>query len=133
MQNWPGEDLKPTRDSFWAYIFYRLCSIAALRARALGVSEVAMTSKIELSNGDDTVPLTVTVTKASELSGLGLTSIWAFLKDHRLEAVRLPGVRRTLVSYRSLAKLLAPSAEATPRRGSGRPRKIAQSKRAHAT
>jgi hypothetical protein len=85
-------------------------------------------SEIELSNGDDTIPLTVTVTKACELSGFGPTSIWAFLKDRRLEAVRLPGVRRTLISYRSLVKLLAPSAEATPRRRPGRPRKTAQSK-----
>ena len=127
MQNWPGENLKPTRDSFWAYIFYRLCSIAALRARSRGVSEVAMTSETELSNGDDTVPLTVTVAKACELSGFGPTSIWAFLKDRRLEAVRLPGVRRTLISYRSLAKLLAPSAEATPRRRPGRSRAIQKS------
>ena len=54
----------------------------------------------------DTNPLAVTVQRACELSGLGATSIWAFLKDGRLEAVRVPGVRRTLVSYASLARLL---------------------------
>ena len=48
----------------------------------------------------DSDPLAVTVQRACELSGLGPTSIWAFLKDGRLEAVRVPGVRRTLVSYR---------------------------------
>ena len=67
-------------------------------------------------------PLAVTVGRACELSGFGPTSIWAFLRDGRLEAVRVPGVRRTLINYRSLAKLLAPPTEA-PRRRRGRPRK----------
>jgi NAD(P)-dependent dehydrogenase (short-subunit alcohol dehydrogenase family) len=48
------------------------------------------------------------VLRACELSGFGPTSINAFLKDGRLEAVRVPGVRRTLVSYASLERLLAP-------------------------
>jgi hypothetical protein len=62
-------------------------------------------------------PLAVTVKKASQLSGLGLTSIWAFIRDGRLDAVRVPGVRRTLVSYASLARLLAPpSSSPTVRR-----------------
>jgi hypothetical protein len=60
----------------------------------------------------DISPLAVTVQRACELSGLGATSIWAFLKDGRLEAVRVPGVRRTLVSYASLARLLAPPSAA---------------------
>jgi hypothetical protein len=54
----------------------------------------------------DDPPLAVTVKRASELSGLGLTSIWAFLRDGRLEPVRVPGVRRTLVSYPSLLDYL---------------------------
>lgn len=68
-------------------------------------------------------PLAVTVRRACELSGLGPTSIWAFLRDGRLEAVRLPGVRRTLVSYRSLVRLLAPAVESPPPRRRGRPRR----------
>lgn len=72
----------------------------------------------------DAAPLAVTVRRACELSGLGPTSIWAFLRDGRLEAVRVPGVRRTLVSYRSLARLLAPPPGPPPRRR-GRPRKAA--------
>lgn len=73
----------------------------------------------------DDPPLAVTVKRASELSGLGLTSIWAFLRDGRLEAVRVPGVRRTLVSYPSLALLLAPpSTSPAARRRRGRPRKV---------
>jgi hypothetical protein len=59
----------------------------------------------------NTNPLAVTVKRACELSGLGPTSIWAFLKDGRLEAVRVPGVRRTLVSYPSLARRLAPPSD----------------------
>ena len=70
-------------------------------------------------------PLAVTVRRASKLSGLGLTSIWAVFRDGRLEPVRVPGVRRTLVSYASLARLLSPSAEAPQPRKRGRPRKTA--------
>jgi hypothetical protein len=69
-------------------------------------------------------PLAVTVRRACELSGLGPTSIWAFIRAGRLEAVRVPGVRRTLVSYASLARLLTPAAELSPPpRRRGRPRK----------
>ncbi len=72
----------------------------------------------------DLEPLAVTIAKACQLSGFGPTSIWAFLKDGRLKAVRVPGVRRTLISYGSLAQLLAPPSDSftTPRRR-GRPRK----------
>ena len=71
-------------------------------------------------------PLAVTVQQACQLSGLGPTTIWAFLKDGRLEAVRVHGVRRTLVSYASLERLLAPSDIAPPQpqpRRRGRPPK----------
>jgi excisionase family DNA binding protein len=71
----------------------------------------------------DTGPLAVTVRQACELTGLGPTSIWAFIKDGRLEAVRIPGVRRTLVSYPSLTRLLAPPAPQPKPRRQGRPRK----------
>jgi hypothetical protein len=59
----------------------------------------------------NTNPLAVTVPQACELSGLGATSIWAALKDGRLDAVRVPGVRRTLVGYASLERLLAPPSD----------------------
>jgi hypothetical protein len=71
----------------------------------------------------DGSPIAITVRRACELSGLGPTSIWGFLKDGRLEAVRVPGVRRTLVSYASLVRLLAPPSESPPpprRRGRSR-------------
>ena len=62
-------------------------------------------------------PLSVTVAEACRLTGLGPTSIWSFLKTGRLEAVRVPGVRRTLVSYASLARLLSsPPNPPEPRR-----------------
>jgi hypothetical protein len=67
-------------------------------------------------------PLAVTVARACELSGFGQTSIWAFIKDGRLAAVRLPGVRRTLVSFESLRRLLeGASTGQRPKRGRGRP------------
>jgi hypothetical protein len=79
-----------------------------------------MTSKTEV-----VAPIAVSVAKACELSGFGPTSIWAFLKSGRLEAVRVPGVRRTLVSYQSLARLLSPPSDAPQPRKRGRPRKTA--------
>ena len=76
------------------------------------------------SSTDDIKPLAVTVQRACELSGFGATSVWAMLRDGRLEPVRVDGVRRTLVSYRSLAKLLTPPTDSPPEpRRRGRPRK----------
>jgi len=75
--------------------------------------------------GTDQSLIAVTVHRACEISGIGKTSIWALLKDGRLKAVRVPGVRRTLVSYASLAQLLAasqPDSSQPLRRG--RPRKL---------
>ena len=83
-----------------------------------------MTSTTEILKSDEAVPLAVTVTKACKLSGFGPTSIWTFLKDGRLRAVRVPGVRRTLVSYESLRQLLASPDDGPPRRSRGRPRKL---------
>jgi hypothetical protein len=75
----------------------------------------------------DVLPLAVTVRRACELTGLGQTTIWGLLAENRLEAVDVPGVRRKLISYRSLVRLLLPpEPEATPpRRKRGRPRKPA--------
>lgn len=83
-----------------------------------------MTSETEISNSNGTAPISVTVAKACELTGLGPTTIWNFLKSGRLVAVRMPGVRRTLVSYASLVRLLSPSSDAPQPRKRGRPRKM---------
>lgn len=63
-------------------------------------------------------PLAVTVRRASELTGLGQTTLWGYVRTGALIAVRPPGTRRTLVAYDSLKQLLKPLArrEATPRR-----------------
>jgi hypothetical protein len=83
-----------------------------------------MTTATRIPAGDNMAPLAVTVAEACRLSGLGPTSIWAFLKGGRLTAVRVPGVRRTLISYSSLSRLLAaPSEQSPPRRKRVRPRK----------
>jgi hypothetical protein len=85
-----------------------------------------MTHQTELSRDHAAVlPLAVTVARACELTGFGQTSIWAFIKDGRLEAVRLPGFRRTLVSYDSLKRLIegAKCAGGPVKRGPGRRRK----------
>jgi hypothetical protein len=72
----------------------------------------------------DLTPLAVTVRRACELSGLGATTVWGFIRAGRLVAVRPPGTRRTLITYESLARLLAPviDPQAETRRR-GRPRK----------
>ena len=54
------------------------------------------------------VPITVTVPRACELSGFGLTTIWKFIKEGRLRVRRVPGVDRTLIVYSSLQALLTP-------------------------
>jgi hypothetical protein len=56
----------------------------------------------------DATPLSVTVPQACRLSGYGPTTIWALVRDGRLKPVRVPGVRRTLISYPSLVRLLTP-------------------------
>jgi hypothetical protein len=69
-------------------------------------------------------PITVTVSEACRLSGFGPTTIWKFLKDGRLTAVRLPGVDRTLVLYESLRQLLeGAGTQLREKRRRGRPRK----------
>jgi hypothetical protein len=72
-------------------------------------------------------PLTVTVARACELSGFGLTTLWRLIKEGRLKVRRVPGVDRTLVTYASLQELLTPAAHENttvppPRRPRGRPR-----------
>lgn len=79
----------------------------------------------EVENERD--PITVTVPRACELSGFGLTTIWKFIKEGRLRVRRVPGVDRTLIVYSSLQALLTPDpSENTtvpaPRRPRGRPR-----------
>ena len=68
-------------------------------------------------------PLAVTVPKACELSGYGPTTMWALLKSGRLRAVRVGGVRRTLVDYGSLVRLLVLATAEPESRRRGRPRK----------
>jgi Helix-turn-helix domain len=73
----------------------------------------------------DATPLSITVPQACRLSGYGPTTIWALVRDGRLKPVRVPGVRRTLISYQSLVRLLTPSAtnpQPAPRQ-QGRPAK----------
>jgi hypothetical protein len=54
------------------------------------------------------VPLAVTFDAASQITGLGLTSLWKAAKDGRLRLIRPPGIRRTLIDYSSLTTLLLP-------------------------
>lgn len=53
-------------------------------------------------------PITVTVSRACELTGLGRTSIYEALKDERLQSVTIG--RRRLILYSSLEALVAPEA-----------------------
>ena len=78
-----------------------------------------------LSGYEGAKPLTVTVSTAKRLSGLGNTTIWALIKDQTLDTVQVG--RRRLITYRSLEALLTPclAPRARPRHGRGRPRKTA--------
>ncbi len=50
-------------------------------------------------------PITVSFQTARQLSGLGLTTLWALAKANRIVLVRIG--RRTLITYASLEKLLS--------------------------
>jgi hypothetical protein len=54
------------------------------------------------------MPITVTVKRTRELSGLGNTKIWQLISTGQLQTVRVG--RRRLVLYSSLRKLLRPPA-----------------------
>jgi excisionase family DNA binding protein len=70
-------------------------------------------------------PLTITISTAKRLSGLGNTTIWKLIKEKKLETVHVG--RRTLITFWSLEALLRPrSAGEVPLRRRGRPRKRAQ-------
>lgn len=49
-------------------------------------------------------PLTVTFQAAKQITGLGMTTLWALAKARRIEVVRVG--RRTLIIFASLERLL---------------------------
>jgi hypothetical protein len=59
-------------------------------------------------------PLAVTFGAASEISGLGPTTLWKFAKEGRIRLIRPRGIRRTLIDYSSLRELLFPEQTDTP-------------------
>jgi hypothetical protein len=67
---------------------------------------------MHVTENDITRPLAVTFATARQLSGLGLTSLWRLARERRIETVRIG--RRTLITYRSPARLLLPEAGDTP-------------------
>jgi hypothetical protein len=74
-------------------------------------------------------PLAVTFDAASQITGLGLTTLWKFGKEGRIRLIRPLGVRRTLIDYSSLRELLLPEqtdaqSDAPASRHHRRPRKV---------
>jgi hypothetical protein len=65
-------------------------------------------------------PITVTLLKAKQLSGLGYTKLWELIGTGELQTVRVG--RRRLIIYESLCRLLAPDGQPEGRLR-GRPRK----------
>lgn len=53
-------------------------------------------------------PLAVTVNRAAELSGLGVSTVWALIKDGKLESTSVG--RRRLVIFTSIKRLLGQAA-----------------------
>jgi hypothetical protein len=70
-------------------------------------------------------PLAVTFAQARRISALGLTTLWRLARERQIETVRIG--RRTLITYRSLVRLLLPPEPTDPpQRRRGRPRKVSQ-------
>jgi hypothetical protein len=77
----------------------------------MGVNEAAMTRIRPETTGraiGDVEPLAVTFRTASQLTGLGATTLWKYAKERRILLIRPPGLRRTLIDFPSLKKLLEP-------------------------
>ena len=55
-------------------------------------------------------PITVTVSNARKLSGIGNTKIWELIRDKKLDSVTVG--RRRLVVLASLERLLSPKVDA---------------------
>jgi hypothetical protein len=60
---------------------------------------------------DAVPPLAVTFATGQRISGLGLTTLWRLARERQIETVRVG--RRTLITYRSLARLLLPDNAST--------------------
>jgi hypothetical protein len=66
-------------------------------------------------------PLAVTFSTAKKITGLGFTSLWKAAKEGRIEIVHVG--RRSLISYRSLERLVLPPEPPPTVRRRGRPPK----------
>jgi hypothetical protein len=81
------------------------------------------TDTITTTRAADAVPpLAVTFATGQRISGLGLTTLWRLARERQIETVRVG--RRTLITYRSLARLLLPDNASAQPRGRGRPPKM---------
>jgi excisionase family DNA binding protein len=67
------------------------------------------------------IPITVTITQARALSGLGQTTLWELIRRGQLASVKVG--RRRLVRRDSLEQLLSPRNLSEAPRRRGRPRK----------
>jgi excisionase family DNA binding protein len=61
-----------------------------------------------------TPPLAYSVVRARELTGLSDSTLRALLRDGRLRAVRIGGLRRTLIHGESLRELIAQATRTQP-------------------
>ena len=101
-----AEEARPTKHASRSPTISPPRDKMARRARILAVDELC------------TKPLTITVAMARRISGLGNTTLWALIKDRRLQTVRIG--RRTLINYRSLEMLLEPDTGTDPKSCPGR-------------
>jgi hypothetical protein len=83
------------------------------------------TIRPEITGRADLEPLVVTFKVAGQITSLSQTTLWKLGKEGRIRLIRPPGMRRTLIDYPSLKKLLAPEQAHTPQpRRRGRPPKL---------
>ena len=66
----------------------------------------------------------VTVKRACELSSLGPSTVWTFIRDGRLQVVRVPGVRRHSITYIARSRDCSHRPRRRAPRRRGRPRKV---------
>jgi hypothetical protein len=69
-------------------------------------------------------PLAVTFKVGAKLTGVGQTTLWKWGKEKRIQLIRPPSTRRTLIYYPSLKRLFLPEQAEVPQpRRRGRARK----------
>ena len=69
---------------------------------------------MDIANNLNNRPISHTIPKVCALTGFGPTTIWKLIREGRLKVVRVPGIKRTLVTDESVVDLLRPTSVLEP-------------------